>query len=115
MDEKDKQAIREAVLDAMVTALEAQSRAVRRLRPPAARAGAGPNKGMSQVEYVHDILRRAGTALHISEIIARVEKVHGVHLDRESVVSAVTKKVQRGDRFVRPAPNVFGLSSGRAR
>lgn len=110
VDEKEKQLIREAVLDALATALEAQSRAVRRLRAPGPPRGlARREKGMSQVEHVQDILRRAGTALHITEIIARVEKVHGVRLDRESLVSALTKKVHRGDRFVRTGPNVFGL------
>jgi hypothetical protein len=64
------------------------------------------------MEYVEDILLSAGKDLHISEIIARIEKTHHIRLDRESVVSALSKKVQRGERFVRSGPNVFGLKTG---
>jgi hypothetical protein len=58
---------------------------------------------------VFDILKRAGRELHINEIIERVGKVHGVELDRESIVSSLSKRVQRGDRFTRVDRNVFGL------
>lgn len=110
MDDKDKNELQETVLNAIATSLEAQLRAVRRLqqavpRPAAKKRG----ESMSQTDLVHDILTRAGRELHISEIIERVEKVHRVQLDRESIVSALTKKVRRGDRFTRPDRNVFGL------
>jgi hypothetical protein len=67
---------------------------------------------MSQIEMVADILRRAREPLHITEIIERVDKLHGKRLDRESIVSALVKKVNRGDRFVRADKNVFGLKGG---
>lgn len=105
--------VRDAVLEAIEASLDAQLRAVRRLRrgaresKPRSRA-----KGMSQVDLAFDILQRAGKPLHVTELIARVAKTHGVTLDRESIVSALTKKVQRGDRFVRTAPNVFSVKTG---
>lgn len=107
--EEDK--IRSAVLDAFEVSLDAQLRAVRRLKQgknerPRAR------KGMSQVDLVYDILRRAGKPLHVSEIIDRIESVHGQRLDRESLVSALVKKVRRQDRFTRPDKNVFALLKG---
>jgi hypothetical protein len=113
MEEKETKAIRETILDAMATGLRAQLRAVQRLRGGEA-VGVEKKrpKGMSQVDIAYDILKRASKELHISEIIRRAEKVHGVKLDRESVVSAITKRVQRGDRFVRTGPNVFGLKEG---
>jgi len=61
---------------------------------------------------VLDVLQRARKPLHVSDIIERIEKLHGVKLDRESIVSTLTKKVNRGDRFVRPDKNVFGLKGG---
>lgn len=110
MDDKDKQAVRSAILEAIETTLEAQLRAVRRLRSPAVDTPRkGRSKGMSHVEYVEDILHRAGRELHINDIIARVKEVHRVGLERESLVSALSKKVQQGKRFVRSGPNVFGL------
>jgi len=107
--EEDK--IRSAVLDAFEVSLDAQLRAVRRLKQgknerPRAR------RGMSQVDMAHDILRRAGKPLHVSEIIDRIESVHGQRLDRESLVSALVKKVRRQDRFTRTDKNVFALLKG---
>jgi len=58
---------------------------------------------------VFDVLQRAGKPLHISEILERVEKLHGRRLDRESVVSSLVKKIARGQRFERTDKNVFTL------
>jgi DNA-directed RNA polymerase delta subunit len=62
-----------------------------------------------------DILQRAGEPLHANDIIEQIKKIHGVDVDRESLVSALSKKVQRGDRFVRPGPNQFALGSNTRR
>ena len=53
-----------------------------------------------------------GKPLHVSEIIERVHKQHGLTLERESIVSTLTKKVNRGSRFVRTDKNVFALKGG---
>ena len=107
----EKDDIEAAVLRAIEVSLEAQLKAVKRLRagPPE------PNparKGTSQIDMVHDVLRRAGKPLHVSEIIERVHKLHGLTLERESIVSTLTKKVNRGDRFVRTDKNIFALKGG---
>lgn len=106
--------IRQAVFSAIEASLDAQLRAVRRLRldPHAAKAKRSKREGMSHVDMAEDILRRAGQALHANEIIEQIKKIHGVDVDRESLVSALSKKVQRGDRFVRPGRNQFALGSG---
>ena len=106
-----KDEIEAAVLHAMEISLEAQLKAVKRLRvgstePKTAR------KGTSQIDMVQDVLQRAGKPLHVSDIIERVEKLHGFKLERESIVSTLVKKVNRGDRFVRTDKNVFGLKGG---
>jgi len=58
---------------------------------------------------VYNILKRAGQPLHISQIIEDVEKIHGVKIERESIVSALSKKVIKEDRFVRAGKNTFAL------
>ena len=68
---------------------------------------------MSHISMVYDILHRAAQPLHISQIIERVQHLHGLRLDRESIVSALVKKVQRGDRFLRTGKNIFALKGGR--
>jgi len=107
----EKDEIRAAVLDAIEASLEAQLKAIKRLRtgPPQPRAA---RERTSQIQMVHDVLRRAGKPLHVTEIIERVEKVHRIKLDRESIVSTLVKKVKRGDQFIRTDKNVFGLKGG---
>jgi hypothetical protein len=68
-----------------------------------------PRSRRSQISIVEDILTEAGQPLHISAIIERAKSRFSQSLDRESLVSALTKRVKRKDRFVREAPNTFGL------
>lgn len=112
----DDESIRETILATIEASLDAQLRAVRRLRVAPEKSNAGRAKeGMSQVDMAEDILRREGGPLHVSEIIARIKKIHRVEVDRESLVSALSKKVQRGDRFIRQGPNEFALGSASRR
>lgn len=100
---------RDLILRVFEASLEAQLRAVRRLRqgepPPQPRA----RKGRSQVDLAFDILKKARSPLHISDILDRIQAQFGVTIDRESLVSSLTKKVARGDRFLRPEKNTFTL------
>jgi hypothetical protein len=66
-------------------------------------------KSKSHVSIINDILVATGASLHVSEIIRLANDQYGVTLDRESVVSALTKKVKKGVTFVRTGPNTFGL------
>jgi len=101
------------LIDVLEAVSKAQLDALRRLRRSVAQqagpSGAKQPKSMSQVDMAYDILRSAGRPLHISEIISLVAKRHGTTLDRESIVSALSKHVARKDRFVRTAPNTFAL------
>jgi hypothetical protein len=104
--------IQRAVLNAFEVALDAQLRAIRKLKNPDPEKGQRPDGSMSQVDMVYDILQKAGKPLHITEILERVEKVFGKQLDRESVVSSLAKKIRRQDRFLRTDKNVFALKQG---
>jgi hypothetical protein len=68
-----------------------------------------PSQRKSQMSMITDVLSVAGTPLHVSEIIRRAEQQYGTKLDRESMVSALTKKVKKGVGFVRTGPNIFTL------
>jgi hypothetical protein len=98
--------IKDTIYEALETSLEAQLRAIRRLRGSNKDVSA-PKKGMSQVDMAYNILNKIGTPLHINEIIRNIEITHRVQVDRESLVSAITKKVNRGDRFSRVGKNTF--------
>lgn len=97
------------ILAAFELALDVQLRAVRRLRGrPAATRRRGP-KGLSQVDMAFAVLRRAKTPLHVDDLIGEIARAHGVQPARDSLVSALSKKILAGDRFEKPAPNTFGL------
>jgi len=100
---------REDLLEILETTTHAQLRALRLLRrPPAQRAQAAPAP-QSSIATVQAILSLAGQPLHIDEIIARARKQYGRQLRRESLVSALTKKVLDQNTFRRTAPNTFDL------
>jgi hypothetical protein len=90
----------------------AQLRTVRQLKSPKPkkikRQG---DRSMSNMDMAIDILRKAQKPLHISEIIAQVKTKYGVVLDRESLVSALVKKVHRHQELSRTAPNTFQIGT----
>ena len=101
---------RDLILSVFEASLEAQLRAVRRLRQGEPSAAAPrQRKGLSQVDLAFDILKKARAPLHVSAILVRIQTQFGVTIDRESLVSSLSKKVARGDRFLRPEKNTFSL------
>ena len=64
-------------------------------------------KSKSQMRVTYDILLSAKQPLHITEIITRAKQDFHMNIDRESLVSAITKKVKSGRMFKRVAPNTF--------
>lgn len=102
--------IKDVILSALEASLEAQLRAIRRLRQGQAEAPhRRRDKGRSQVDMAYDILKKARAPLHVSEILERIQTQFGVAVDRESLVSSLSKKVARQDRFLRPEKNTFAL------
>jgi hypothetical protein len=47
--------------------------------------------------------------VHISKIIEIAKNDYNVTLERDSIVSALIKKIQAGVKFIRVAPNTFAL------
>src|SRR5262249_51153432 len=102
--------IKDLILATFEASLEAQLRAVRRLRQGESQAAPTRHrKSLSQVDMAFDILKKARAPLHISELLDHIHTQFGVRIDRESLVSSLTKKVARGDRFLRPEKNTFAL------
>ena len=101
---------KDAILSIFEASLDAQLRAVRRLRQgPSAALQPPRQKRKSQVDMAYDILKKARAPLHVSELLSRIQASFGLAVDRESLVSSLTKKVARGDRFLRTAKNTFAL------
>ena len=103
--------IPESLLSLYESLLSAQLRVVKQLKnpklPKTKREG---EKSMSNMDMVMDILQRAHQPLHISEILAQVKTKYKISLDRESLVSALVKKVHRRQGLNRTAPNTFEVT-----
>jgi hypothetical protein len=63
----------------------------------------------SNVSIVEEILKSAGQPLHINQILEQAQLLFGRKLSRESLVSALTKKVLDQQTFCRVARNTFDL------
>ena len=106
-DSKDD--LKNILLDTIESSLEAQLRAVRRLRHVGTEEATRPEKSMSQMDMAFDILKKTRRPLHISELIPKINEAFGIDVDRESLVSALTKKVLKNDRFIRTDKNTFAV------
>jgi hypothetical protein len=103
--------IPEGLLSLYESLLSSQLRTVRQLKNRKSRkVKPKREEGMSNMDMVLDILQQARKPLHISEILAQVKAKHRVNLDRESLVSALVKKVHRNQGVTRTAPNTFAAT-----
>ena len=68
-------------------------------------------KRTSNLTIVEDILQNSDQPLHISKIIQIAQKDYNVSLEKDSIVSALIKKINAGRTFIRVAPNTFALKN----
>src|ERR1017187_7139114 len=71
--------LKESILSIVEASLDAQLRAVRRLRQ-GSQVAPRPSrcKGLSQVDMAYDVLKKARSPLHVSELLARIHSSFGV-------------------------------------
>ena len=101
--------LKDLILETVEQSLDAQLRAVRRLRKGGPPTPPKPRSRLSQVDLAYNILKKARSPLHISDLLQRIEAAYSVSIDRESLVSSLSKKIARRDRFQRTAKNTFAL------
>jgi len=103
---------RDDLLDILENSLLAQLKALRSLRPGKPKAPPPEvAQRRSNTQIAEDLLREAGRPLHVTEIIELAQSRLGRTLSRESLVSALTKKVLEQRTFRRIGPNTFDLIS----
>ena len=93
----------------MTKAAEGQLRALRALRRRQDRPEPTSGKRRSNIAIVEDILRSSPGPLHIAQILSQAQERYQIHLSRESLVSALTKKVLDRHTFCRVGRNTFDL------
>ena len=106
--------VADEILDVAEALLKAQLAAIENLRQGKVSPDSRPDRGAglerkSQMSIAYEVLRETGHPLHVNDLIERVKEQRGIALDRDSLVSAITKKVKRGEIFVRTGRNTFGL------
>ena len=82
---------------------------IRKLSGESIPAEKSRHKRTSNIDMVEAVLKNTGKPLHVRDIIAAVKEKFGIELDRDSISSAIIKQVRKEKRFVRTAPNTFGL------
>jgi hypothetical protein len=98
------------LIDILENTALAQLRALRALRRSEHRKTSPPEpKRKSNIDIIYDILLAAKKPLHVNDIIQRAKEDYHRQLHRESLVSALTKKVLDQNTFTRTAPNTFDL------
>jgi len=72
--------------------------------------GKRARKRTSNIDIVLDVLQSSGRPLHVTEIINLAKQDYDTELNRDSIVSALLKRVQAGKGVVRTAPNTFATA-----
>jgi hypothetical protein len=90
--------------------LQSQLKTIRRYQQQSPQIKKHP-KRTSKLDVVEDILLSADQPLHVAKIIEVAKNDYNVTLNRDSIVSAIVKKIHAGERFVRVAPNTFALKN----
>lgn len=102
--------ITKELLELFESLLRSQLNTIRQLRKEAGfEEGSPKEKSKSQVDVVYDILIGAQRPMHVDTIIALAEERFDLKLEKESIVSALSKRIKRQDRFIKTAPNTFSL------
>ena len=100
----------EKYLDLQKDLLQSQLKVIYRHQQQSA-PGKKKLKRTSKLDIVEDILASSDQPLHISEIMRIALQDYQTPMERDSIVSAMVKKVKAGRRFVRVAPNTFALKN----
>jgi len=112
MEESALNRLEDTVLKTIEASLRAQLKAVKKLRrgeepEEARRSGRSPIKGKSQTDLALEVLLNEGRAMHVDEIVETVRQRYGRQLIRDSLVSAITKKLAINEGFEKTARNTF--------
>lgn len=112
MDPKPEEIDILEIMDRVLSAALHEVRGIRARRPVAGvvlEVSETRDVSKSQTSLSIDVLKDAGRPLHVSALLGALDAL-GVQTTRESLVSAICKKLAPVGPFVRTAPNTFGLA-----
>ena len=97
------------LVDRILQAAIKEVRRARALAPGAAPDAKPIGKRTSNTETCRDILIAEGRPMHAAALVAALEK-RKIRTSRDSIVSALSKRLAPRGPFVRTAGNTFGLA-----
>lgn len=100
----------EVIDNALTAALKEVRRARSKLPVPVSPGDQAGKKRTSAIRLCSDVLAEAGRPLHVTAMIEALA-TRGVQTTRDSLVSALTKRLAPQGPFVRTAGNTFGLAA----
>jgi len=100
----------QAILSIEEAKLKAQLKVIRKMISPELPNVETKPKRMSQINVAYNILYENHEPMHISRIIKEAKLIYNLDIDRESLVSAISKKVNKNDRFIRTDKNTFTVN-----
>jgi hypothetical protein len=100
---------KDELIDVFEKTLRGQLRALRSMRKKPAGKSRQDRGKKSNIDVIEAVLRTTGAPLHIDQIIEKAHKLYSRRLHRESIVSALTKKILDQQTFCRVGRNVFAL------
>jgi hypothetical protein len=110
-DQQELTALRGEIkeLRGLIRADYVEAEATRATDAPVAKARKRPIHDKSTVGNARRVLQMAGGPLHVDEIIANIEHMTGLPVNKSTLVSNLSRYVKKGDTFRRAGANVFAL------
>jgi hypothetical protein len=115
----DKDELKQSILEVLEVQLESQLRAIRQmqgkqdaLKSPSPRQG---RRRQSIVDLSINIITDEARPLHVNEIVQMLQQRFGRVVDRDTLSSALGKKVRNKLLLRQPAPATFALIESKER
>ena len=106
LDNYSKSEIVDIIVDFKEKMLNAQLKALRKMKKQETDKPKQKER-ISKIETALYVLKSAGRPLHINELISEIQKQYSITVERDSLVSALTKKLNKIKGLSKVGRNTF--------
>lgn len=106
LDNNTKAEIIDIIIDFKEKMLNAQLKALRKMKKQETDQPT-QKRCISKIETALYVLKSAGRPLHINELISEIQKQYSITVEKDSLVSALTKKLNKIKGLSKVGPNTF--------
>jgi hypothetical protein len=109
LDSNERNELLESIIEIQEKMLHAQLNVIKKIRQRDKEKPA-IEKGMSKIDAALYILKTERRPLHITELIKEIEKRYHIEIERDSLVSALSKKLNKIKELHKVGRNTFHFS-----